>query len=219
MARRIFLAFSAAFVLAQLCSGQIHGGSHGHSRGNGGSGAFFGSHHHAQSAIPRGYFIGDTPFLYSDYPFEPAIPETAPPPVTAAPTPSDTPAPAKAAPLLIELQGDRYVRYGGASPASEREPAIPVAGPGLQPSGVTGAQTTLAPTVLVYRDGHREEVPDYAIVGRTMYAHNGIAGESEYGIRNIQLSVLDLPATLKANRDNGVRFVLPAGPNEVVTRP
>ena len=92
------------------------------------------------------------------------------------------------------------------------------AGPGTQ------AQTTaadLAPTVLVYRDGHREEVPDYVIVGRVIYAHTNRDRDSEgdYDMTNIQLSALDIPATMRANRENGVRFVLPAGPNEVITRP
>jgi hypothetical protein len=84
------------------------------------------------------------------------------------------------------------------------------------------ASADLSPTVLVYRDGHREEVADYAIVGRIMYAHRSDgAGESDasYGMKNIQLSALDIPATMRANRENGLNFALPSAPNEVVTRP
>ena len=33
------------------------------------------------------------------------------------------------------------------------------------------------------------------------------------------ISDLDLPATFQQNRERGVKFTLPAGPNQVVTRP
>ena len=92
---------------------------------------------------------------------------------------------------------------------------------GGPPAHATGLPATpeLLATVLVYRDGRREEVPDYAIVGRVLYAHNIAGDEPAYGVKNIQLSELDLPATVKANRENGISFVVPTGPNEVVTRP
>jgi hypothetical protein len=35
----------------------------------------------------------------------------------------------------------------------------------------------------------------------------------------VQLTSLDLPATLRENQARGSRFVLPAGPNEVAVRP
>ena len=35
----------------------------------------------------------------------------------------------------------------------------------------------------------------------------------------IQVADLDVPATLRLNQERGLKFVLPAGPNEVVTRP
>jgi len=40
-----------------------------------------------------------------------------------------------------------------------------------------------------------------------------------YWTKNIEISALNLPATIQVNQDNGVRFTLPAGPSEVVTRP
>jgi hypothetical protein len=177
-----------------------------------------------------GYFLGDSPYFYNDYPYDQSAPESAPqfvmmqPPLAA-----DTPAQPKPSPLLIELEGDRYVRYGGAAQPSETDATR--AGPARNPRAASDpARSTsrqmdavspapLAPTVLVYRDGRREEIPDYAIVGLILYAHTGNNAEPGYGMRSIAVSALDISATVEANRENGVNFVLPTGPNEVVTRP
>jgi hypothetical protein len=61
------------------------------------------------------------------------------------------------------------------------------------------------PTVLVFHDQHQEEVQNYAIVGQTLW--NFTAGRTQ----RIPLSVLDVPATQKANDDRGVEFRLPSG--------
>jgi hypothetical protein len=65
----------------------------------------------------------------------------------------------------------------------------------------------MSPTVLVFRDQHKQEVSNYAIVGSTLMAyvpqHN----------QKIPLSELDIPATVKANDDRGVTFRVP-GPNQ-----
>jgi len=62
-------------------------------------------------------------------------------------------------------------------------------------------------TVLVFKDGHKAEVENYAIVGATLFE----LGDGR--TRKIQLSDLDLPATAKANDDRGVDFQLPAARN------
>ena len=60
------------------------------------------------------------------------------------------------------------------------------------------------PTVLVFRDQHKQEVSNYAIVGQTLWAfvpqHH----------QKIPLAELDIPATVKANDDRGVTFRVPA---------
>ena len=62
----------------------------------------------------------------------------------------------------------------------------------------------IPPTVLVFRDGHKQEIQNYAIVGQTLWdfapQHTG----------KIPLTALDLVATAKANDDRGVTFRLPA---------
>ena len=69
-------------------------------------------------------------------------------------------------------------------------------------------RTEAAPaTVLVFRDQHRQEIQNYAIVGHTLWNF------SPQRTEKISLSDLDLPATTKANDDRGVSFRLP-GANE-----
>jgi hypothetical protein len=225
--RIIFVVTSVAIFIAisaSLCGAQMRGGSRGGGRGLGSpSGRASFSHH--RNNVPRGYFAGDTAFLWDDYPFGEATPEYTPPYlVMQAPAAAEA-APPRVASLLIELQGDRYVRYGGMARSEDadvrsREVAV-LAGKSGSEISSSLAGPNLTATVLVYRDGRREEVADYVIVGRTMYAHpsGNNDGQGQYGLADIQLSALDIAATTAANRANGVSFVLPASANQVVTRP
>jgi hypothetical protein len=218
-----FLALAAMLLPGAAVTAQMRGGFRARSRSARGFGSSFGSHRHAGNT--RGYFLGDTAFFYDDYPFAPATPEQLGPQVIVIPT--ATPAPVAEAPparprsLLIELQGDRYVRLGGTD-----HPSIEATAHNAEVREVPARDARasnlpvedLPVTVLVYRDGHREEASDYAIVGRTMYLHRADEKALGGGLSNIQISALDIPATIRVNRENGVSFVLP-GPNEVVTRP
>ena len=58
-------------------------------------------------------------------------------------------------------------------------------------------------TVLVFRDQHKQEVQNYAIVGQTLWNF------APQHTQKILLSDLDLPATTKANDERGVDFRLP----------
>ena len=58
------------------------------------------------------------------------------------------------------------------------------------------------PVVLVFRDGHQQEVTNYAIMGQTVYVF-------DHRTQKIAVGDLDLPATIKANDDRGVEFQLP----------
>ena len=130
-----------------------------------------------------------------------------------------------AAPLLIELQGDRYVRRtdngSGTSPAASQRDTVAEAKPAagtIVRSGSAPPHVELPPTLFVFRDGHREESSDYSIVTGVIYAR-GQYWTNGYWSKQIALSQLDLPATFKANQERGVLFRLPNAPNEVVTRP
>jgi hypothetical protein len=59
-------------------------------------------------------------------------------------------------------------------------------------------------TVLIFKDGHQQEVSNYAIIGGTLY------DLSEGRSKKVQLADLDLTATAKENDQRGVEFQLPA---------
>jgi hypothetical protein len=126
---------------------------------------------------------------------------------------------------MIEWQGDRYVRSSGRNESSgypdysEAPESAGVNKSAVRSSSATQAsQFELPPAVLVYRDGHREEVSDYVIANGNLYAR-GNYWHDGFWTKTVQLSALDLAATLRANSDSGVKFVLPSSPNEVMTRP
>jgi len=155
------------------------------------------------------------PLFYSDY--GPESPPAAPAPVVIEKR-AFQPDP-KPQPILIEWQGDRFVRYGGAQPGAQSPDYAQVAS--LSPPAKVGQSEVaheLPPATLIYRDGHREQVTDYVITRGVLYARNDNP-QNGSPLRNIQLSSLDLSATLKANQNASAKFVLPSGPNEVVTRP
>ncbi|HTM41728.1 MAG TPA: hypothetical protein VL177_12480 [Terriglobales bacterium] len=113
-------------------------------------------------------------------------------------------------PLLIELQGDRFVRVTGNGVNS------PVgAGAARQ---ITAERAELPPAVLVFRNGRRQEVSSYSIIGSALYAC-GSYWTNGYWTQKILLADLDLPATLQANQERGINFQLPLSPDQVVTRP
>lgn len=65
------------------------------------------------------------------------------------------------------------------------------------------AQEMPPTTVLVYRDGHKVEVQNYAIAGKTLWVF------FDQRTRQIPLAELDLPATQRVNEDHGVDFDTP----------
>lgn len=117
-----------------------------------------------------------------------------------------------------------YGYYGGDYPydyysadAYQQQPAAVVADPSpdddrygdhsFGSSQQTKAQPAAAeeqdPTVLVFRDGHKQEIRNYAIVGQVLWDFGA------QGTHKIPLSDLDLEATRKLNDERGVDFVLP----------
>lgn len=58
------------------------------------------------------------------------------------------------------------------------------------------------PTVLVFRDGHREDIANYAIMGSTLFVLSGPRAR-------IPVAELDIPATERVNQDRGVDFKIP----------
>jgi hypothetical protein len=58
-------------------------------------------------------------------------------------------------------------------------------------------------TVLVFRDGHKTEAVNYAIVGQTLWIY------TEQDSKKVPLADLDVAATKSANSDRGVTFQVP----------
>jgi hypothetical protein len=146
-------------------------------------------------------------------------------------------------PLLIELQGDRYVRVSGTPADGEARPLTLAAGPlaptrsqslksarnplpkPLAPNSVTSSALAAAspagdlpPAILIFRDGHSEEVRDYTIADGFLYARGDYYHDG-YWNKKIDLSALNLAATMQTNATRNVKFALPSSPNEVITRP
>lgn len=157
--------------------------------------------------------------------------------------PSNTREPSSNQPLLIELHGDHYVRIDNAAINGEALP-LNLAPNNLHPSSAQLSKSihknstrpdtpnsaptpTLAasspprdlpPALLIFQDGHSEEVREYTIADGFLYAR-GDFYTNGYWNKKIALSTLNLPQTLQANSTRNVKFALPAFPNEVITRP
>ena len=162
-----------------------------------------------RSGYPYGYGLYGAPYYYSDDygPYEADYrPEPAPPPPVQLVQEKPEPLPD---PVLLELHGTQWVKVGNFGEASEQA---------LSSSAPAASTKEIPPAVLVYRDGHSEEVSSYSIIGRVMYTKSDYYSSGSW-TRTIQLADLDLPATLKQNQQRGVKFDLPSGPDEVVIRP
>jgi TolA-binding protein len=99
-------------------------------------------------------------------------------------------------------------------------PAAPVGSTKSSRSTASHAQPSPAPaasaapeaddkaptTVIVFRDGHRTEVKNYAIIGQTLWVY------TEDDSKKIPLSEVDLTATKNANSERGITFQLPPAP-------
>jgi hypothetical protein len=173
------------------------------------------------------------PYFYSDSDAGYASQEVSQPQVIVVPAlapPALPPPPAPRESLLIEWQGDHFVRttMSAESPSSaqiapdysEKTPsALPVAVRSAPEQRVAvDAPRELPPAVLVFHDGSQEEVSEYTIMSGTIYSKADYWTTGSW-TRKIQIADLDVPATLKLNQERGVKFVLPASPNEVVIRP
>jgi hypothetical protein len=143
--------------------------------------------------------------------------------------------PPSAQPLMIELQNGRYVRVSS-TPADDE--ALPLTlSPDPQPtkrasrsSNIPAATTQapaiaaaspahdLPPAILIFRDGHTEEVRDYTIADAILYARGDYYTDG-YWKKKIAISTLNVARTVEANAARNVNFALPTSPNEVITRP
>ena len=134
---------------------------------------------------------------------------------------------------MIELQGTRYVRVSSqeSSTTETIDPAIiaskmidqPMHSP-RPPEHHSGAAIQSpavpppAPTILIFRDGHREEASDYTIADGILYTRADYYTAGSWN-KKIALSSLNLPDTIAANQSRNIKFQLPTSPNEVIIGP
>ena len=186
-------------------------------------------------------FLGD--FLNLDDLYSTGYPVASQPPVILVQTapampdssgyaaqPKNNREPPPAQPLMIELQNGRYTRLS--STAANGEPLLPEPNH-VQPAkparlnsshiaasnSITQASALdLPPALLVFRDGHTEEVRDYAIADGFLYARGDYYADG-YWNKKIAISTLNVRQTIEANAKHSIKFALPTSPNEVITRP
>jgi peptidoglycan hydrolase-like protein with peptidoglycan-binding domain len=174
--------------------------------------------------LENGLFL--YPDLFPDY-YEPV--ETEEPPVeqqVVVQQPArEARAPAQPIePLVLEERDGQWVRVptGNQVPVNaEEKPASPSQKTNAErstPSEEAAPPVAQLPAaVLVFRDGHREEVRNYMIQGSTLYTSADYWATGSWN-KKIPISELDIPASLKANAERGAKFSLPRGPNQVVIR-
>jgi len=189
-------------------------------RFTGGSASGHSSHHHFARTLNAGF-----PF-WPDY-----LPsnETAPSVIVvqAPAAPAERPAtkpdePKSAAPLLIEWQGDRYVRRSSVDANSRPSQPDYIADVKVttrtRVTNHPAKQSDMPPTTFIFRDGHHEQSSDYSIISGVIYARGDYWATGQWS-KQIRLSELDVPATIQANQAEGIQFRLPAAANEIITRP
>lgn len=131
-------------------------------------------------------------------------------PAPVTPVVKDEPKPIT--PLMIELQGGQYVRSDKTEKPTQQ---VPVKAAVQKKAAFASA---IVPAVLIFRDGHREQIHEYTVADGAIYAR-GDYWTDGYWNKKILLSALNVPATLSANQSNGANFELPSAPNVVIVRP
>lgn len=167
------------------------------------------------------------PYFDSDYDYDYDFEQNSLPQIVAAPVSAPEPAPSAPPlePLLIEWQGDHFVRMtlsqkaateGQTGPdySEKRAHLTPASGR----KDVAQQPRELPPAVLVFRDGRTEELSSYTIMSGMIYSKTDYWSSGSWS-RKIQIADLDVAATLNRNQERGLRFLLPSSPNEVVMRP
>ena len=191
-----------------------------------------GSSSASRGVFARGFHSGHRGFGRTGviYPFYPGYydyaddaPQPAAPPQVIVMQPAAAPAPAAppaapAEPVLIEWQGNRFVRMtlaernGGNTPLDYAEAGKSANGKSSQPP------QELPPAILVFRDGRQQEVSSYTIMNGVIFTRSDYYTTGAWN-QKILIADLDVPATLRQNQQRGLNFNLPSSANEVIVRP
>ena len=187
---------------------------------NGRSRLFRPSGRHFYSGFPF-YPYDDYPYYDSDY--EPVKSEESPAnSVVAQPEQPPVPVASPVEALVLENHDGQWVRIptGGhlpISPGYSQPQASSLEPKSTGPKEASQPPTKLPPPVLVFRDGHQEEVERYVVQGDSLYTSADYWHIGSW-TRRIPIAELDVPASVKLNAARGGNFSLPTRPYEVVVR-
>ena len=176
-----------------------------------------GRHGHVRRIFPRAGYAAYYPGFGYDSGFglnsayEPTLevppPQPAEPSPTVAPTLPPNPADG---PVVLELQGDRWFRVTYDGP-----PQVVGQSYRPEPEKASNSPNVAASAVLVFRDGHKEKIGKYCIIGGAIHISADYWSTGSWN-RTVEILDLDVPATLKLNQEQGIQFRLPSGPYEVM---
>lgn len=210
----------------------MQGRPHGSFRGVRQGGSLTGPQNRRYSRGSRSYAAPYlySPYYYSDYDLEPASTTDAPPSrvvvIERSEPRAEAPPPPPPDALVLERQGNHWVRVTssgrqetgtqprqkGEAHASTQRAATP------QQSAAVEPPREVPPATLVFRDGHKEEITRYTIVGGTIYTNADYWNNGSW-TKKVPLAELNVPATLELNRERGANFSLPSGPGVIAIRP
>lgn len=171
-------------------------------------------HHHDGNNSGSAYYV---PYYI---PYYPAVDYDGP--VADEAPPQDAPDSYQGGPTIFDRRGSGERAANDYVPDRSRpvpRPPSPPVAPrdGEDPAPATTAHiadppiavpvTALQPTILIFKDGHKQQIGNYAIVGVNLY-------DLTPGRRQkVAIADLDLVATQKANDDEGNDFKLPQLPD------
>jgi hypothetical protein len=174
----------------------------------------FGRTFHSHPGRNRGGFGVPAYAPYYNAPLYPAYPAVTYDTGTAAVVEPEEEEPP--APTIFEHRGRSQWSPGEASredsarygthylDSRERRPLQAEVAHALLEESPSRSARDVSPVVLIFRDGHEQEVRNYAIMGGTLYDLDTFVASK------IRLAELDLKATMKANQERGLDFSVPA---------
>ncbi len=142
-----------------------------------------------------GYYTGYVPGTfnsgpYAGYPYPPGY--AGPPGPLNAPQASYYPAAPLMPPPPQASAAETQASSGAASSAATAKKV----------TTANGSEDISEPTVLVFRDGHKQEVENYAIMGSTLFVLSGRRAR-------IPIAELDVAETIRQNQSRGLEFRIP----------
>jgi len=157
------------------------------------------------------YPFYDSDYDYDDSDYEPVEPANKA--VHAQPEQESVPTAHPAESLILENRNGQWVRI----PTGTQAPISPPAEVSGPRDAASRSAIKLPATVLVFRDGHQEEVERYVVQGTGLYTSADYWSSGTW-TRRIPIAELDVLTSVKLNAERGGNFSLPTSSYEVIVR-